>query len=280
MEKYRKSIGTGGEKMIVVYFLAAQVVMALFFYPLLVVGKRADEEMGILFERRFQENGQRELEDKMESQRDVLRTIEKEISKGSAPVHFEGMEFEKDSYHLVDSQAKMNQLLDYFFRVGEYGGIAGKLLKSNVYMDAAGKKPTFRTAKSEFDRKRMEMAAKQWIKKKQPSFDGDVYVENVKCVLSLTEEEKEKRKCRVNGEETAALIFSRKHLAALYLQCLMCRKELALQKGSLDDMSEICNRIYRLEDVEVLFQCMMMDMARWDEDKLYIQFSTVFLLEK
>ena len=98
--------------MIVVYFLAAQVVMALFFYLLLVVGKRADEEMGILFERRFQENGQRELEDKMESQRDVLRTIEKEISKGSAPVHFEGMEFEKDSYHLVDSQAKMNQLLD------------------------------------------------------------------------------------------------------------------------------------------------------------------------
>ena len=49
------------------------------------------------------------------------------------------------------------------------------MLKSNVYMDAAGKKPNFRTAKSEFDRKRMEMAAKQWIKKKQPSFDGDVY---------------------------------------------------------------------------------------------------------
>ena len=102
------------------------------------------------------------------------------------------------------------------------------MLKSNVYMDAAGKKPNFRTAKSEFDRKRMERAAKQWIKKKQPSFDGDVYVENVKCVLSLTEEEKEKRKCRVNGEETTALIFSRKHLAVLYLQCLMYRKELAL----------------------------------------------------
>lgn len=39
--------------MIVVYFLAAQIVMALFFYPLLVVGKRADEEMEILFGRRF-----------------------------------------------------------------------------------------------------------------------------------------------------------------------------------------------------------------------------------
>lgn len=266
--------------MIVVYFLAAQVVMALFFYPLLVAGKRADEEMGILFERRFQENGQRELEDKMESQRDILRTIEKEISKGSAPVHFEGMEFEKDSYHLVDSQAKMNQLLDFFFRVGEYGGIAGKLLKINVYMDAAGKKPTFRTANQSLTENGWKWRQSNGIKKKQPSFDGDVYVENVKCVLSLTEEEKEKRKCRVNGEETTALIFSRKHLAVLYLQCLMYRKELALQKGSLEDMSEICNRIYQLENVDVLCQCMMMDMARWEEDKLYIQFSTVFLLEK
>ena len=266
--------------MIVVYFLGAQVIMALFFYPLLVAGKRADEEMGILFERRFQENRQKELEDKMESQRDVLRTIEKEISKGSASVHFEGMEFEKDSYHLVDSQAKMNQLLDYFFRVGEYGGIAGKLLKSNVYMDAAGKQPTFRTAKSEFERKRMKLATKQWIKKKQPSFDGDVYVENVKCVFSLTEEEKEKIKCRVNGEETTALIFSRKHLAALYLQCLMYRKELALQKNKLEDVSEICNRIYRLEDVDVLFQCMMFDQIGYNDGKIYIFFSTVYLLAK
>ena len=274
MGKHRKNIGT---EMIVVYFLAAQVVMALFFYPLLVVGKRADEEMGILFERRFQENEKKELEDKMESQRDVLRTIEKEISKGSAPVHFEGMEFEKDSYHLVDSQAKMNLLLDYFFHVGEYGGIAGKLLKSNVYMDTAGKKPTFRTAKSEFDRKRMEMAAKLWIKKKQPSFDGDVYVENVKCVLSLTEEEKEKRKCRVNGEETTALIFSRKHLAALYLQCLLYRKELALQKGSLDDMSEICNRIYRLENLDVLFQCLLLDQMERNSGGVYVNLSTLYL---
>ncbi|MGN1310396.1 MAG: hypothetical protein ACI4VP_01580, partial [Clostridia bacterium] len=114
--------------------------------------------------------------------------------------------------------------------------------------------------------------------KKQPSFDGDVYVENVKCVLSLTEEEKEKRKCRVNGEETTALIFSRKHLAALYLQCLMYRKELALQKGSLDDLSEICNRIYRLEDVDVLFQCLLLDQMNWQGNKLHLQFTTIYFV--
>ena len=58
----------------------------------------------------------------------------------------------------------------------------------------------------------------------------------------------------------------------------MLEKELALQKGSVHDMSEICNRIYQLEDVDVLFQCMMMDMARWEEDKLYVHLSTVFLI--
>lgn len=92
-------------------------------------------------------------------------------------------------------------------------------------MDAFGKKLNFRSAISELDRRNMEVSAKRWIKKKHPSFDGDVYVENVRCFLEFPEEEKEKRKCLVNGEETIALIFSRKHLSGLYLQCLVHRKE-------------------------------------------------------
>ena len=127
----------------------------------------------------------------MESQRDVLRMVEKEISKGSAPVRFAGMGFTEDTYHLVESQAKLNQLLDYFFRNGEFAALADKQIKSNVYMDAFGKKLNFRSAISELDRRNMEVSAKRWIKKKHPSFDGDVYVENVRCFLEFPEEEKE-----------------------------------------------------------------------------------------
>lgn len=121
---------------------------------------------------------------------------------------------------------------------------------------------------------------KRWIKKKHPSFDGDVYVENVRCFLEFPEEEKEKRKCVVNGEETTALIFSRKHLSGLYLQCLVHRKEAMQHMGQLEGLSEMCNRIYRLEDVDVLFQCMLLDQMDWEDGKLYGHFSTVYFLKK
>ena len=137
-------------------FLAVQAVTFLLLYPLIIAGKREDEQMQLLFEKKRKEESRKELEDKMESQRDVLRMVEKEISKGSAPVRFAGMGFTEDTYHLVES---------------------------NVYMDAFGKKLNFRSAISELDRRNMEVSAKRWIKKKHPSFDGDVYVENVRCFL-------------------------------------------------------------------------------------------------
>ena len=57
-------------------------------------------------------------------------------------------------------------------------------------------------------RKNMEVAAKRWIKKKHPTFDGDVYVENIRCFLDISQEELEKRKCTVNEQDITALIFS------------------------------------------------------------------------
>ena len=130
-------------------FLAVQAVTFLLLYPLLIAGKREDEQMQLLFEKKRKEESRKELEDKMESQRDVLRMVEKEISKGSAPVRFAGMGFTEDTYHLVESHAKLNQLLDYFFRNGEFAALADKQIKSNVYMDAFGKKLNFRSAISE-----------------------------------------------------------------------------------------------------------------------------------
>ena len=48
----------------------------------------------------------------------------------------------------------------------------------------------------------------------------------------------------------------------------------------LEGLSEMCNRIYRLEDVDVLFQCMLLDQMDWEDGKLYGHFSTVYLLKK
>lgn len=45
-------------------------------------------------------------------------------------------------------------------------------------------------------------------------------------------------------------------------------------------LSETCNRIYKLQDVDVLFQCLLMDQMDWEEEKLYVQFSTIYLLKQ
>lgn len=111
-----------------------------------------------------------------------------------------------------------------------------------------------------------------------PTFDGDVYVENIRCFLDISREELEKRKCTVNEQDITALIFSQKHLEALYLQCLMHRRNAMQEVPELKGLSETCNRIYKLQDVDVLFQCLLMDQMDWEEGKLYVQFSTVYLL--
>lgn len=266
--------------MIWFFIFTVEMVLMLFFYCLMVTGKRADEELHLLFEQKIQEEQKKEEEPDMESRREVLRMMEKEIKKGSAPVRFAGLRFTEDSYHLVESQAKMNQLLDYFFRNGEFAVMADKQIRSNVYMDGADKNPRFRPAKSDRDRRAMEESAKRWMRKKHPAFDGDVYVEEIRCLLEIPEEEKEIYKCRVNGEETTAFIFSRKHLTALYLQCLMMRKEVMQGNPELEELSEVCSRIYRLENVEVLFQCMLFDQMNWEDGKLYGQFCTVYRLKE
>ena len=227
--------------------------LVLVCYSLTLTAKRADENLLMICEQNQkieEEKGKQE----MESKRDILRVIEKEIKKGSAPVAFAGLGFSEECYHLVDRQ-----------------------VKSNIYAEM-GKRLNFRSARSDRDRKNMEVAAKRWIKKKHPTFDGDVYVENIRCFLDISQEELEKRKCTVNEQDITALIFSQKHLEALYLQCLMHRRNAMQEVPELKGLSETCNRIYKLQDVDVLFQCLLMDQMDWEEGKLYVQFSTVYLL--
>ena len=97
--------------------------------------------------------------------------------------------------------------------------------------------------------------------------------------MDISQEELEKRKCTVNEQDITALIFSQKHLEALYLQCLMHRRNAMQEIPELKGLSETCNRIYKLQDVDVLFQCLLMDQMDWEEEKLHVQFSTIYMLE-
>lgn len=67
-------------------------------------------------------------------------------------------------------------------------------------------------------------------------------------------------------------------VSSLYIQCLINRKEIMLHTEYLEGVSEVCNQIYRLENVDVLFQCLMMDNMEWEDGRVYGQFSTMYLL--
>ena len=71
----------------------------------------------------------------MESMRDIDRTMEREIAKGSCPLKFVGIEFGDSPYQEIASKEKLLEVLSYLLRTGDYGRFAGKGTGNNVYMD-------------------------------------------------------------------------------------------------------------------------------------------------
>lgn len=214
----------------------------------------------------------------MDSRRDVKRTIEKEIKKGSAPILYSGLRFDADTYHLVENEEKLNHVLDYLFRNGEFANLADKQIRSNIYLDTFMGKMNFRSARNELDRRALEATAKRYIMKKQPSFENNVYVENLICCFDIAEEEMKKRQCTFQGQDVAALIFTKKHLECIYLQCLMDRKEVINRQPALAEYSEDMKRIYMLDNVDGLFQCLLMDTMDEDDGQLVAQMTTIYYL--
>ena len=58
----------------------------------------------------------------MESLRDVKRVMEREIEKGSCPLQFEYLEFGEKPFQFIESEKKLNEVLSYLLRLGEYRG--------------------------------------------------------------------------------------------------------------------------------------------------------------
>lgn len=217
-------------------------------------------------------------EDIMESRRDIKRAIEKEIKKGSASVIFSGLRFESDTYHLIQDEDKMNHILDYLFRNGEFANLADEQVRSNIYFDNCMGIMKFRSAKNEFDRKALQNSAKKYIAKKKPTYENNIYVENLICCFTVEEDKLKKRQCTYKGQDGAAMIFSKKHLECIYLQCLMDRREIMINNLVPENYSEAMKRIYMLDDVDVLFQCLLMDTMDEDNGQLVAQMTTIYSL--
>lgn len=216
----------------------------------------------------------------MESMRDINRVMEREIAKGSSPLKLDHIEFGDYSYQEITSEKKMEDVLSYLLRIRDFRQYAGKTILNNVYMDLRGRKPVFKRTRTAIERNNIFTTIKRYAKKLKPQYNGDVYLETVRCYFNIPQENLEKCRYTYQGNETYAFLLSDKYIMALYTHCLVARKEAALQEIQIEGFTDNEYGMVRLENVEnVLFQSILFDNVRICGKKLYIELVTLYMLE-
>lgn len=143
----------------------------------------------------------------MESMRDINRVMEREIAKGSCPLKLDHIEFGNYSYQEITSKEKLLEMLSYLLRIGDFKQYAGKTILNNVYMDLRGKKPVFKRTKTAIERNNIFATIKRYAKKLKLQYNGDVYLEMVRCYFDIPQENLEKCRYTYQGNETYVFLI-------------------------------------------------------------------------
>lgn len=211
--------------------------------------------------------------------RDINRVMEREITKGSSPLKLDHIEFGDYSYQEITSEKKLEDVLSYLLRIRNFRQYARKTILNNVYMDLRGRKSVFKRTRTAIERNNIFATIKRYAKKLKPQYNGDVYLETVRCYFDMSQENLEKCRYTYQGNETYAFLMSDKYIMALYTYCLVARKEAATQSIIVDGFTEKENEMVRLENVEdVLFQALLFDDIKTEYDKIYIELYTIGIL--
>ena len=214
----------------------------------------------------------------MESMRDINRVMEREIAKGSSPLNLDHIEFGDYSYQEITSEKKLEDVLSYLLRIRDFRQYAGKTILNNVYMDLRGRKPVFKRTRTAIERNNIFAKIKRYAKQLKPQYNGDVYLETVRCYFDMSQENLEKCRYTYQGNETYAFLLSDKYIMALYTHCLVARKVAAFENIELNGLSKVEISMAKLKSVrEVLFQVLLLDDVKFDDGKMYAELCTIYL---
>ena len=214
----------------------------------------------------------------MGSMRDINRVMEREIAKGSSPLKLDHIEFGDYSYQEITSEKKLEDVLFYLLRIRDFRQYAGKTILNNVYMDLRGRKPVFKRTRTAIERNSIFATIKRYTKKLKPQYNGDVYLETVRCYFDMSQENLEKCRYTYQGNETYAFVLSDKYIMALYTHCLVARKVAAFENIELNGLSKVEISMVKLKSVrEVLFQVLLLDDVKFDDGKMYAELCTIYL---
>ena len=214
----------------------------------------------------------------MEPMRDINRVMEREIAKGSSPLKLDHIEFGDYSYQEITSEKKLEDVLFYLLRIRDFRQYAEKTILNNVYMDLRGRKPVFKRTRTAIERNNIFATIKRYAKKLMPQYNGDVYLETVRCYFDMSQENLEKYRYTYQGNETYAFVLSDKYIMALYTHCLVARKVAAFENIELNGLSKVEISMVKLKSVrEVLFQVLLLDDVKFDDGKMYAELCTIYL---
>lgn len=217
----------------------------------------------------------------MESLRNVKRTMEREIKKGSCPLGFDRIEFGADPFRSATSEGKLDEVLNFLLRTGFFRQYAGPCVINNVYMDPglSGREAKFRRAHSIVQREEIYLRVQRHKKRMKPDYGGRVCVETVRCFFKLPEEEMEK--CRVDfyGRETYAFAMSDRYILGLFTYCENARKTAAWDGVRYGHLTADGQRIVRLEGVDVLFQALLLDSVEHMGNGIAADLCSVYCLD-
>ena len=144
-------------------------------------------------------------------------------------------------------------------------------------MDLRGKKPVFKRTKTAMERNNIFATIRRYAKKLKPQYNGEVYLETVRCYFSIPQENLEKCRYTYQGNETYAFLMSDKYIMALYTHCLLARKEAAMQDMQIEGFTEKEYGMVRLENVgDVLFQALLLDDIVIIDRKIYMKLYSIY----
>lgn len=219
----------------------------------------------------------------MESLRDVKRVMEREIEKGSSTVLFDRIEFPDMPYQPIMTEKKLDEVLTYLLRIREFSKYAEKTVINNVYMDLdmSCKKTQFKRTRSVIEREEIYLRMQRYKKKLKPDYDGGLYLETLRCVFRVPEEEAEKYRMVYEGQETFAFSMSNKHILGLFTYCEAARKSAASDGVKCPNLSEFEKRIVQLDIVkDVLFQALLLDSVEYSGGELSANLHTIYCLKE
>ena len=120
---------------------------------------------------------------------------------------------------------------------------------------------------------------KRFAKKLKPQYNGDIYLETVRCYFDTSQENLEKCRYTYQGNETYAFLLSDKYIMALYTHYLVERKEVALQEMQIEGFSEKEYAMVRLWNVrDVLLQALLVDDMKWDGARMRVNLYAIYTI--